>query len=170
MRILSIVGARPQFIKAAPVSRALRRVAHEILLHTGQHYDRNLSDLFFEELELPKPHRYLEVGSGSQARQTANAMMRLEGAFMEAQPDIVLVEGDTNTVLAGALAAVKLGIRVGHVEAGLLGCHVEGSLGGVPIADPAAVVLLDVGVVVEGPHPQQSLQLGVSRGLHLDAL
>jgi len=120
MLVSVVVGTRPEIVKMAPVVLALRERGLDFeLLHTGQHYDRNLSELFFEELDLPKPHKFLSVGSGSQGEQTANALMRLEQCFKESGPDIVLVEGDTNTVLAGALAAVKMGIRVGHVEAGL---------------------------------------------------
>ena len=119
-RIVTVVGTRPEIIKMASVIHELRaRHADHVVLHTGQHYDANLSEVFFEELALPKPDRNLEVGSGTQAEQTATALVRLEAAFRELSPDVVLVEGDTNTVLAAALAAAKLGIRVGHVEAGL---------------------------------------------------
>lgn len=119
LKIISVVGARPQFIKAAPVCRALREDHDELLVHSGQHYDYAMSDVFFEQLGIPKPDYNLAVGSGSHARQTGEMMPMLEGLFDEQRPDVVLVYGDTNTTLAGGLAAAKLGIPVAHVEAGL---------------------------------------------------
>ena len=115
-----VTGTRPDIIKMASIIDALDGGGYEYgVIHTGQHYDNNLSGLFFDELGLPTPDRYLDVGSGSQAMQTAAALTRLEESFMDVDVDVVLVQGDTNTTLAGALAAVKLGIDVGHVEAGL---------------------------------------------------
>jgi len=121
MRILSVVGARPNFMKLAPVDRELarRRDVEHVIVHTGQHYDPEMSDLFFEELWIPAPDYHLGVGSGSHAQQTAAVMQRLEPILTELRPDLVLVYGDVNSTLAAALVAAKLGRRVGHVEAGL---------------------------------------------------
>jgi UDP-GlcNAc3NAcA epimerase len=119
MRILSIVGNRPQFIKSAPLSLALGNQAEEVVLHTGQHYDHELSQVFFDELGLEPPKHRLEAGSGSHAEQTARMLPGIEEAVLEEQPELVLVYGDTNSTLAGALAASKLRVPVAHVEAGL---------------------------------------------------
>jgi UDP-N-acetylglucosamine 2-epimerase len=120
VRILSVVGNRPQFIKSAPLSLALReRGVEEAVLHTGQHYDDELSAVFFEELELEPPAYRLEAGSGSHAEQTARMLPGIESAVLEEEPDAVLVYGDTNSTLAGGLAAAKLHVPVAHVEAGL---------------------------------------------------
>lgn len=120
MKVLTVVGARPQFIKAAPVSRALRAAGHtEFLVHTGQHYDRQMSRVFFDEMQIPEPDINLEVGSGSHAMQTAQMLSKLESVIEANRPDCVLVYGDTNSTLAGALAAAKLRVPLAHVEAGL---------------------------------------------------
>ena len=122
MKVLTIIGARPQFIKAAVVSRAFkehRPDVQEIIVHTGQHYDANMSDVFFDELEIPKPDYNLGIGGGTHGQNTGRMIEKLEGLMMEVQPQWVLVYGDTDSTLAGALAAAKLHIPVAHVEAGL---------------------------------------------------
>lgn len=121
MHLLHVVGARPNFMKAAPVMRALarRREVRQSLVHTGQHYDANMSDVFFTQLDMPAPDVNLEVGSGSHARQTAEIMTRFEPVMLERKPDVVLVYGDVNSTVAAALVCAKLLIKVGHVEAGL---------------------------------------------------
>jgi len=121
LKIMSVVGARPNFMKAAPVMAALseREDVSQTLVHTGQHYDVNMSDVFFSELGMPQPDVTLEVGSGSHAQQTAQIMMRFEEVVLAQHPDWVLVYGDVNSTVAAALVCAKLEIRVGHVEAGL---------------------------------------------------
>jgi len=119
VRILTVIGNRPQFVKAAAVSRVLRQAHDELIVHSGQHYDDELSRVFFEELGVPEPDRQLDAGGGSNTAQTARILGLLEGAVAKAAPDLVLVYGDTNTTLAGALAAAQAGVAVGHVEAGM---------------------------------------------------
>lgn len=119
MRILTVIGNRPQFVKAAGVSRLLRADHDERIVHSGQHYDDELSRIFFEQLDLPAPDRELGAGGGTNTQQTARILGLLEGEIESARPDLVLVYGDTNTTLAGALAAAQAGVPVGHVEAGM---------------------------------------------------
>ena len=121
MHVLHVVGARPNFMKGAPVYRALacRDRMRQTLVHTGQHYDFNMSDVFLQQLDIPAPDVNLAVGSGSHANQTAEIMMRFEPVVLERRPDIVLVYGDVNSTIAAALVCSKLHVKIGHVEAGL---------------------------------------------------
>lgn len=121
MKILTVLGARPQFIKAAALSRAIKNYNNieEVIVHTGQHYDQNMSDIFFEEMDIPKPKYQLQTGGKSHGAMTGQQLEEIEKIILNENPDIVLVYGDTNSTLAGALAAVKLHIPIAHVEAGL---------------------------------------------------
>lgn len=119
MKIMTVVGARPEFIQTAPVTRAIRQRHTEVLVHTGQHYDDNMSAVFFSDLGIPQPDMNLGSGSGSHAEQTGQMLMKLEAAMLDTRPDWVLVFGDTNSTIAAALAAAKIHIPVAHIEAGL---------------------------------------------------
>jgi len=121
MKILTIIGARPQFIKAAVISRVIKNYPdiQEVIVHTGQHFDENMSDVFFEEMDIPKPDYNLNINGLGHGAMTGQMMEKIEEVLLKEQPDCVLVYGDTNSTLAGALAAVKLHIKVAHVEAGL---------------------------------------------------
>ena len=121
MQILHVVGARPNFMKVAPVVHALDKTgqAQQMIVHTGQHYDKNMSAIFFEQLDIPEPDVNLEVGSGTHAYQTANIMLRLEELLLKSRPDRVLVYGDVNSTVAAAMVCAKLLIPIDHVEAGL---------------------------------------------------
>lgn len=119
LKIVTVIGARPQFIKAAPMSKALRARHQEILVHTGQHYDPGMSDIFFEELGIPQPDVHLGAGGGGHAEQTAKMLTGIEEILLAEKPDWLLIYGDTNSTVAGALAAAKIHVPVAHVEAGL---------------------------------------------------
>lgn len=121
MKIIHVVGARPNFIKVSPLLRLMKRQPglHNLLVHTGQHYDENMSDVFFEDLDIPRPDFNLGVGSGSHAWQTAQILMRFEPLLLDQRPDLVIVFGDVNSTLACSLAAAKLNIAIAHVEAGV---------------------------------------------------
>src|SRR2546426_10460115 len=119
MKIASVVGARPNFIKLAPIHKIISTISNHIIIHTGQHYDYELSQIFFKEFNLPPPNIDLEVGSGSPGFQIGEMIKKLEKIFLESHFDLVMVYGDINSTFAGALSAMKSGIKVAHVEAGL---------------------------------------------------
>lgn len=119
MKVASVVGVRPQFIKASVVSRELRKKHEEVLIHTGQHYDYQMNKIFFDQLNIPEPDYHLEIGSGYHGYQTGEMLKKIEGVLIKEKPDLVLTYGDTNSTLAGALAASKLHIKTAHVESGL---------------------------------------------------
>lgn len=119
MKVLTVVGARPNFIKMAPVSRELRKSMAEVIVHTGQHYDYELDKIFFDQLQIPAPAYHLGVGSGSHGYQTGEMLKKIDGIIASEKPEVVLVYGDTNSTLAGALGATKMHVPVAHVEAGL---------------------------------------------------
>jgi len=119
MKIATIVGARPQFIKAAPISKVIRREHKEILIHTGQHYDYELSNVFFKELNIPEPDYNLDIGSASHGIQTARMIEKIEDVLTKENPDFLIIYGDTNSTLSAVIAASKMHIPIGHVEAGL---------------------------------------------------
>ncbi|MBX7211190.1 MAG: UDP-N-acetylglucosamine 2-epimerase (non-hydrolyzing) [Verrucomicrobiaceae bacterium] len=165
MRILSVVGARPQFIKAAALSTALRARGHtEFLVHTGQHYDAAMSDVFFQELGIPEPDSNLNAGSGRHGEMTGAMLAGIEKLCIEQKPDVVLVYGDTNSTLAGALAAAKLNIPVAHVEAGLRSFNRE-----MP-EEINRVVTDHVSTWLFCPSPVSAENLareGITRGVHI---
>lgn len=165
MRVLSVIGARPQFVKAALLSAELaKRGIQEILVHTGQHYDREMSDVFFEELQLPAPQYHLGVGGGGHGAQTGEMLKRLEPIVQREKPDWLLVYGDTNSTLAGALTGAKLHVPVAHVEAGLRSFNrtMPEEINRI-VADHVAELLL----VPNAHSAKQLAQEGITRGVRV---
>jgi UDP-GlcNAc3NAcA epimerase len=166
VRIVSVVGARPQFVKAAAVTRALRARpgVTETLVHTGQHYDPEMSDVFFSELGLPEPDRELGVGSGTHATQTGAMLVALERVITEEGPDLVLTYGDTNTTLAAALVAAKMLVPIGHVEAGMRSYNraMPEEVNRVCVDHVAALHFCSTQTAVDNLHTE-----GVTEGVHL---
>src|SRR5436190_4944974 len=141
VRLAYVVGARPNIVKMAPVLRALRRrlpLAGHVVIHTGQHYDRLMSEVFLDDLGVTGPDQFLGVGSGSHSEQTARAMQRLESVLRQESPGLVIVSGDVNSTLAAALTAAQLGIPLAHVECGLRSFDPSGALPGPPAHPPGA--------------------------------
>jgi len=164
LTVLTVLGARPQFVKAAPLTRVLRTRCREILVHTGQHYDASMSDVFFDELQLPRPDHHLGIGGGPHGARTGAMLSALESVMMDVRPGVVLVYGDTNSTLAGALAAAKLLIPVAHVEAGLRSFNraMPEEINRV-ITDHLSALLL----VPSETATRQLADEGISRGVHV---
>jgi len=165
LKIVTVVGARPQFIKSAPVSRELARVGvDEIMVHTGQHYDPSMSQVFFDTFRLPRPKHLMEIGSGSHGHQTGKMMAAVEDILLSERPDWVMVYGDTNSTLAGALAAAKLHIPVAHVEAGLRSYNrrMPEEINRV-LTDHLAAMLLAPSIVAH----ENLLREGITEGVHV---
>jgi len=165
MKIVTIIGARPQFVKASVVSKALRAAGHtEILVNTGQHYDDNMARIFFEEMGIPKPDYDLGVGSGTHASQTADSLIGIEKILVKENPDFIIVFGDTNATLAGALAAAKLHIKIAHIEAGLRSYNRDMPEEINRVVTDVLSDLLFVPTVVAEENLQQE---GISSGIHI---